>query len=86
MVERVEASDDNAKYLRALVLLQLRAASLADPNFRSELLLNQAGFARKEIASLTGKTEAAVSKMIERSRKAVPRSPNDPDEGNTQEV
>ena len=59
--------DDVAKYLRALVFLQVNqqtGGSVGKP----ELVLYRAGFKPKEIADLLGKKEAAVAKAISRGK------------------
>jgi hypothetical protein len=70
--------EELAKYLKALVLLQLHSAPFA-PNGASgsgatptpskpEVLLSRAGFTHREIADLLGKTPTAVAKAISRAR------------------
>jgi hypothetical protein len=61
--------DELVKYLKAMVALQLRAQSSADePQVKPEILLNQAGFTAREIAELTGRSQAAVAKALTRAK------------------
>jgi DNA-directed RNA polymerase specialized sigma24 family protein len=63
--------DELVKYMRALVALQLRALSSDDePQAKPEILLNQAGFTAREIAELTGRSQAAVAKALSRAKAA----------------
>jgi DNA-directed RNA polymerase specialized sigma24 family protein len=58
--------------MRATLMLQLRAAQTAakaqDVPFRPELLLADAGFAHRDIATMLGKSQVAVAKAIGRGR------------------
>ncbi len=70
--------DDLAKYLRALVFLQVNqqtGGSISKP----EVLLQKAGLKVKEIAEILGKTETAVAKTITRA-KAVAAKEDDNDQ------
>ena len=60
--------DENTKYLRALLLMQVNKLVSEDTNFKPEILLSQAGFAAPEIAQLLGKKEDAVRKSIQRAK------------------
>ena len=63
--------EEVAKLLRAVVALQVRAASGEDGAVpKPDLLLADLGFSAPEIARLTGKSVAAVSKAITRARAA----------------
>jgi hypothetical protein len=67
--------EELAKYLRALLLLELwNAQQTAERTGgaapKLELLLAESGFATKEIADFLGKTPAAVAKAISRGRLA----------------
>jgi hypothetical protein len=58
-----------AKYLKANLLLQLRALSDDEKaNVKPELLLYRAGFSRNEIADLLGKSYNAVKKVLQSSK------------------
>jgi hypothetical protein len=62
------------KYMKALVVLQLRAMYTRDEGGeppKPELLLSQAGFLAREIAELTGKSQTAVAKTISRAKIAL---------------
>jgi DNA-directed RNA polymerase specialized sigma24 family protein len=57
--------------MKALLALQLRAiAAEGEEQVKPELLLNQAGFTAREIADLTGKSQAAVAKALSRAKAA----------------
>lgn len=58
------------KYLRALVLLQLRDPAENGPAQKPELLLSKAGFTAGEVAALLGKSKAAAAKAIGRAKRA----------------
>lgn len=66
--------EELAKYLKALVLIQLGAAQQrAEREGRSpkfELLLADAGFSTAEVAQMLGKSPAAAAKAISRGRAA----------------
>jgi DNA-directed RNA polymerase specialized sigma24 family protein len=67
--------DELLRYMKAMVLLQLdmaqrQAADSKGPLFRPELLLAQAGFAARDIATMVDKSPAAVAKAISRARAA----------------
>jgi DNA-directed RNA polymerase specialized sigma24 family protein len=57
------------KYTRALLLLQIQAATKSDEQIKPELLLQRAGLNTREIAELLGKNPAAVAKAIQRAGK-----------------
>jgi len=58
-----------AKYLKANLLLQLRALSEDEKSkVKPELLLYRAGFSRAEIAELLGKNYDAVKKALQSSK------------------
>jgi DNA-directed RNA polymerase specialized sigma24 family protein len=58
-----------AKYLKANLLLQLRALSDDKKSkVKPELLLHRAGFSRNEIADLLGKNYEAVKKALQSSK------------------
>ncbi len=66
--------EELVKYMRALVLLQVRQLTSREEGAerpKPELLLSQAGFTAREISELTGKSVAAVSKAIARAKAAV---------------
>jgi DNA-directed RNA polymerase specialized sigma24 family protein len=55
-----------AKYLKANLLMQLRALSDDEKTkVKPELLLHRAGFSRAEIADLLGKNYEAVKKALQ---------------------
>lgn len=65
--------DELIRYMRASVLLQLHFAHTLSERgggaaFKPEVLLADAGISTKEIASMLGKSPAAVAKAISRSR------------------
>jgi DNA-directed RNA polymerase specialized sigma24 family protein len=60
--------EEVAKYLRALVFLQVQA--LSEVVQKPELLLSRAGLTAREIAEILGKNQAAVAKSIVRAKKA----------------
>lgn len=60
--------DEMIKYLRALVILQARTLAETQPGLKLDVLLSAAGLNHKEIAAITGKSQAAVAKSISRSR------------------
>jgi predicted transcriptional regulator len=64
--------DEVAKYLKALLVLQLEALKNSESESKPEVLLSRAGLSHKEIADLIGKTQAAVAKAISRSRISEP--------------
>jgi DNA-directed RNA polymerase specialized sigma24 family protein len=66
-VER-KPMEELVKYLRALVLLQVQAMSGDEAPVKVEITLSRAGFSAREIAEMTGKTQAAVAKAISRAR------------------
>jgi hypothetical protein len=59
--------DDVAKYLKALVFLQVNQQTGGGVG-KPEILLYRAGFKPKEIAEMLGKKEAAVAKAISRAK------------------
>jgi len=69
-----------AKYLKALVLMQLAdsqaAAAREGRTLKLELLLADAGFGNNEVAQLLNKSPTATAKAISRAR-AARRSPVD---------
>jgi DNA-directed RNA polymerase specialized sigma24 family protein len=60
--------DEVAKYLRALVHLQLELVYSPESPHKKEIILARAGFTHAEIASFVGKNAAAVSKAISRAK------------------
>lgn len=62
------------RYMRAMVMLQLHSAQTASGRgdaglpFKPEVLLADAGFSAREIATMLDKTPAAVAKAISRGR------------------
>lgn len=67
--------DELVRCMRAMLMLQLQTAQASaargeGPAFKPELLLAEAGFAAREIASMLGKSPAAVAKAISRGRAA----------------
>ena len=60
---------DLTKYLRALVALQIHTSSKEELP-RMELALSGAGFSAREIADLTGRSQAAVAKALSRAKAA----------------
>lgn len=60
--------EELVKYMRALLMLQARAALEAQPGLKVEPLLAAAGLSHREIAAVLGKTQAAVAKTISRNR------------------
>lgn len=58
--------------MRAMVLLQLHAAQVlsiqSGATFKPEVVLGDAGFNARDIASMLGKSPAAVAKAISRAR------------------
>lgn len=61
--------EDIAKYLKALVYLQVNQQSGGGFG-KPEVLLHRAGFKHKEIADILGKKEAAVAKTVSRAKSA----------------
>lgn len=59
--------DNIEKHLRALVILQIEALKLGDPQSKPEILLAASDLTHKEIAVLVGKSKGAVSKAISRA-------------------
>lgn len=62
--------DELVKYVKALLLLQVRKSADGLPDVKPELLLANAGLSAKEVGEILGKSEAAASKAISRARKA----------------
>jgi len=62
--------DEFAKYLKALLALQIAAYEAGDGSIKTELLLSRAGLSHGEIAELLGKNYAAVAKMLSRAGKS----------------
>jgi hypothetical protein len=67
--------EELAKYLRAMLLLNIRTAQHAAERsglgaLKIELLLADSGFSNKEIADLLGKSFASVAKAVTRGRAA----------------
>jgi hypothetical protein len=70
--------EDLIKYMRALVLLQVNAVTQGSaagaPNasgaIKPEILLVRAGFSHREVATMIGKTPAAVAKAVSRAKVA----------------
>lgn len=60
--------EECAKYLKALVYLQITAMYPADPPYKPEVVLSRAGFTHAEIADFLGKKSTAVSKAISRAK------------------
>jgi DNA-directed RNA polymerase specialized sigma24 family protein len=60
--------EELVRYMRALLALQARAIAERQPDLKLEVLLAAAGLNHREIAVVLGKTQAAVSKTISRSR------------------
>lgn len=60
--------EDNEKYLKALVYLQVQSQTGVNAFGRPEQLLQKAGFSVKEIADMLGKSPNAVSKSLARAR------------------
>lgn len=58
------------KYLKALVLLQLRDPAEDGLAQKPELLLSKAGFTTAEVAEILGKSKAAAAKAINRAKRA----------------
>ena len=65
-------SDDNLKYLRALLILQLNANAKEADKEEPEFLLTRAGFSQKETAKLLGITQPAVSQTLSRAKNKKP--------------
>lgn len=63
--------DEQIKYFRALVIIELESLAASDSTAKPELLLSNAGFAANEIAELVGKKPEAVRKAISRAKKAL---------------
>ena len=55
------------KYLKASVSLQAQIVASLEGAVKPEILLGWAGLTHKEISSLVGKSQPAVSKIISRS-------------------
>ena len=66
--------EELAKYLRALVLLQIQATADEDAVSKPEVVLSAAGFGHQEIAELMGKNKAAVAKTISREKASKKRT------------
>lgn len=69
--------EELAKYLKALLLLQLNNAATTGSTSggasqpgaaKAEVLLSRAGFTHREIADMLGKTTTAVAKTISRAK------------------
>jgi hypothetical protein len=80
--------DEMVKYLKALLLLGIakaqRDGERGDGNAKLEVLLADSGFAHAEIATILGKTQAAVAKAVSRARQSrkVPTADASLDGGN----
>jgi hypothetical protein len=71
--------DELLKYTRAMLLLQLQSAQVEaerndTPALKLELLLADAGFAHKDIATMLNKSQMAVAKAVSRARSARQRN------------
>ena len=64
------SNDDLAKYLKALVILQVQALNKDEESPKPELLLARAGLSAREIAEVVGKNAAAVTKTLQRAKVA----------------
>ena len=64
------ALKDLVKCGKASVLLQLQAHQPEDARDKPEVVLARAGFIAREIAQMLGKTEAAITKSLQRNGKA----------------
>ena len=64
------SNDDLAKYLKALVILQVQALNKDEESPKPELLLARAGLNAREIAEVVGKNAAAVTKALQRAKVA----------------
>ena len=67
--------EELVRYMRAMVLLQLQttqvlSANSESPTFKPEVVLANAGFNARDIATMLGKSQAAVAKAISRARLA----------------
>lgn len=60
--------DEVAKYMKALVHLQIASMYPVDPPLKPELVLRNAGFSNPEIADFLGKKTDAVAKAISRAK------------------
>ena len=70
---REELLEELLKYVRAQLLIQLQTAQVALAQagglpIKVEVLLSDAGFSHKEIATLLGRTQGAVAKAVSRAR------------------
>lgn len=62
------SEDEVVRYLKAIMLLQLRQFSEESESVKPEVLLLKAGFTHREIADFLGKSPDAVSKTISRAK------------------
>ena len=60
--------EELVKYIKALVFLQAQALNETQNPIKAEVLLARAGLKASEIASILGKSEAAVAKSIQRAK------------------
>jgi DNA-directed RNA polymerase specialized sigma24 family protein len=60
-------SEDSAKYLKALLALQVLSYEAGDTPVKTELLLARAGLSHREIADLLGKSYDAVAQTVSRA-------------------
>lgn len=60
--------DELAKYLRALIQLQIQTVYSPDAPQKPEVILSRAGLSHAEIAAFLGKNVTAVSKSISRAK------------------
>ena len=58
------------RYTKALVLLQLNGAKDEHERISPDILLSRAGFKNPEIATMLGRSPAAVQKAVERAKKS----------------
>jgi DNA-directed RNA polymerase specialized sigma24 family protein len=60
--------DELLKFMKALVLLELRKLETEAAPTKPEVLLEKAGFKHDEIGKMLGKNAAAVAKAISRAK------------------
>ena len=60
--------EELAKYLRALLLLEIQTQTDPDDAIKPEIVLYRAGFSNKEIGDLLNKNPASVAKTISRDK------------------
>lgn len=65
--------EEVAKYLKALLVLQIAAHEASESTAKTEVMLSRAGLSHGEIAELLGKSYAAVAQTVSRAGKSKKR-------------